>query len=132
MNQVIASIKAHEKEYRVATKACIEALKQCLTESDKNGKYHKIYQDKLQALKNIKETKPIYTPTLEDYLEGASSIIDLNPSVSASQLLDKAVFYKSDREAILSAWQTVGDELWGAYFGAEYTLLNYTRGQKQK
>jgi hypothetical protein len=132
MNRIIASIKAHEKKRRVATKACIEALKQCLTEPDKNGKHHKIYLAKLKALKNLNEVEPIYTPTIQDYLAGASSIIDLSPQMSVSSLLDKVVFYKSDKEALLSAWQNVWDEIWTAYFGAEHTILNDTQEQKQK
>jgi hypothetical protein len=66
---------------------------------------------------------------IKDYLAGASSIVNLKPPVSTSSLLEKAAFHKSDREALLSDWHYVSDDLWSAYFSTEYAALN-TKEQK--
>jgi len=43
---------------------------------------------------------------------------------NTSSLLEKAAFHKSDREALLSDWHYVSDDLWSAYFSTEYAALN--------
>ncbi|HEC86099.1 MAG: hypothetical protein DRR08_08590 [Candidatus Parabeggiatoa sp. nov. 2] len=127
MNRVIASIKAQEKKRHNAIKACLEALIKAVKEHDESGENRQNYLAKLKALKKINEVESVYTPT--DYLAGASSIFNLNPQVSASSLLDDALFYQSDTQALQSDWQNVGDDLWSAYFSAEYALFN-TKEQK--
>ena len=129
MNKIIASIRAYEKKRRNTIKGCIESLKKCLTKPNKNGENHKIYLANLKTLKNINESDGFYTPTFQDYLTGASSIFNLNPQVSASSLLDDAIFHKSDIEALRSDWQKIGDDIWSAYFSAEDTLLNMKKSK---
>lgn len=124
MNRIIASIRDYEKKRRHAIQGCIESLKKYITEPDKNGEHHICYITNLKALKNTNETEAFYTPTIQDYLAGARSIFNLDPQMSASPLLDDALFHQSDREALRSDWQKIGDDLWSAYFSAEYTTLN--------
>lgn len=119
MNRIIENC---DNKRRNAIKACIESLKKYIAEpDDKNGEHH---IGNLKTLKNINEAEVVYTPTFQDYLAGASSIFNLNPQMSASALLDEAPFQQSDREALRSDWQKIGDDLWSAYFSAEYTTLN--------
>ncbi len=119
MTHKMTSQKRHH-----AVEECIEAFFNYLTESDdSNSEHRKTYLAKMKGLKNRNQVEQIDTMAMKNYLAGARSIVNLNPPISASSLLENALYHSSDTEALLSDWGNVNDDLWSAYFDAEYTTL---------
>lgn len=119
MTSYLNSQKRHH-----AVEECIEAFFKYLTESDEyESEHRKTYLAKMKGLKNRNQVEQIDTMGMKNYLAGARSIVNLNPPVSASSLLENAVYHSSDTEALLSDWGSVNDDLWSAYFNAEYATL---------
>jgi hypothetical protein len=119
MTSYLNSQKRHH-----AVEECIEAFFKYLTESDEyESEHRKTYLAKMKGLKNRNQVEQIDTMAMKNYLAGARSIVNLNPPVSASSLLENAVYHSSDTEALLSDWGSVNDDLWSAYFNAEYATL---------
>jgi len=86
-NRIATYISSQEKKRHNAIEACIEFLIKRITEHDFGDKHRRTYRAKMEALENLKKVERIYTPTVEYYLAGASSIVNLTPPVSASSLL---------------------------------------------
>ena len=99
MTSYLNSQKRHH-----AVEECIEAFFKYLTESDEyESEHRKTYLAKMKGLKNRNQVEQIDTMAMKNYLAGARSIVNLNPPVSASSLLENAVYHSSDTEALLSA-----------------------------